>query len=156
MDLIKENLIKHRSVYGNKNFIRKYWHNKSARWVRLHAITVASIVPDYILDVGVDCSGPYIDMYILPGITADKFEHTDEFIKRIYNFCLQNIKDTQPYVHGDWVLSNIIINGDEIGICDWDNIGVYPEEEVMKKLQSDMLSAFGDKFLEVINDTPSI
>ena len=156
MDLIKENLVKKRSVYRAETFIRKYWHDKTLRWVKSHAIRVALVIPDYVIDVGIDCTGPYMDTYILPGQPADTFDHTDEFIRKIYEFCLQNIKDTKPYVHGDWVLSNMIIDGNIIRLCDWDNLGIYTRADIMKKLRSDMISAFGDRFLEVINDSAGV
>lgn len=156
MELLKENFIKKRSVYKADNFIRKYWHDKTLRWVKNHALRVALMVPDYIIDVGEDCSGVYMDMYIVPGVSANMFEHTDEFIKRIYKFCLANIEETKPFAHGDWTLSNMIIDGDKITMIDWDNVGVYPKSEIMKKLRSDMISQFGDRFLEVINDSASI
>jgi hypothetical protein len=31
-------------------------------------------------------------------------------------------------------------------MCDWDNLGKYPQEEVLEKMRSDLKSAFGDKF----------
>lgn len=156
MELLKENLIKKRSVYKADSFIRKYWHDKSIQWVKDHAIRVALLIPDYVIDVGEDCTGAYMDMNIVSGVSANFFEHTDEFIKRIYKFCLENIEETKPYVHGDWTLSNMIIDGDRITMIDWDNVGVYSKAEIMKKLRSDMISQFGYRFLEVINDSASI
>jgi tRNA A-37 threonylcarbamoyl transferase component Bud32 len=49
--------------------------------------------------------------------------------------------------HGDWTLSNIIINGDTMTMVDWDNLGSYPVDQVYKKLQSDLKSAFGDLYV---------
>lgn len=156
MILIKENLIKKRSVYKLNDRIRKYHHDKNLSWIKNHAIMVASVVPNYIIDVGEDCTGPFIDMEILVGQPANTFEHTTEFIKKIYNFCLKNIEDTNPYAHGDWVLSNMFIDKENIRLCDWDNIGVYSKDEILDKLHSDLYSAFGKKFFEVINDSASI
>ena len=40
---------------------------------------------------------------------------------------------------------------------DWDNLGIYPEDEYMSKLHRDLISAFGeDKFKGIINDTASV
>jgi hypothetical protein len=42
-------------------------------------------------------------------------------------------------------------------MCDWDNVGQHPEDEVMAKLYSDLISAFGnEKFRKAINDTAGI
>jgi hypothetical protein len=42
-------------------------------------------------------------------------------------------------------------------MIDWDNLGIYREEEYMKKLHNDLISAFGeDKFKRAINDSTSI
>ena len=61
-------------------------------------------------------------------------------------------------MHGDWVLSNIVIQPDgNMIMIDWDNLGLYREEEYMDKLHSDLISAFGEeKFKKAINDSPSI
>jgi RIO-like serine/threonine protein kinase len=84
-------------------------------------------------------------------VPANTFPHTKEFIDKIYNFCINNINTTSPYAHGDWVLSNILIDDDDIHIIDWDNVGIYSPTEILEKLHSDLKSAFGDKF-----DPPSI
>ena len=94
-------------------------------------------------------------MVVLPGIRADKFEHTDEFIKKIYTYCLELNRLTSPYYHGDWVLSNMFVDGDTIRMCDWDNVGKHSINEVNEKLYSDLYSAFGDKFKEIY-DTATI
>jgi hypothetical protein len=42
-------------------------------------------------------------------------------------------------------------------MIDWDNLGMYREEEYMTKLHSDLISAFGEeKFRKAIDDTASI
>ncbi len=156
MELIKENLFKKRSVYKSNDFIRKYWHDKKLDWLQQHVYIVQQFAPDLILRSGQDYTGVYIDMKIVQGKMASTFPHTNEFITRIYNFCLKNIEETKPFFHGDWTLSNMIIDGDTITMIDWDNIGIYPVDDVMKKLKNDMMSAFGDRFLEVINDSTSV
>ena len=88
--------------------------------------------------------------------TSEKFHPTQKPID-LYKFCLDNIEQTKPYVHGDWVLSNIIIDNHKMTMIDWDNIGIYPEQEYMDKLHRDLESAFGkERFRGVINDTTSI
>jgi RIO-like serine/threonine protein kinase len=100
----------------------------------------------------------YIEYKIVEGTTANLSEHTDQFIKQIYEFCLENIQSTKPWVHGDWTLGNIVIQPDgRLVMIDWDNLGMYQEEQYMNKLHSDLISAFGEeKFRKAINDTSSI
>jgi RIO-like serine/threonine protein kinase len=98
----------------------------------------------------------WIDYKIILGKPASGFIHSDEFIKKIYNFCLSNIRETYPYVHGDWVLSNIIIHEDNIKMCDWDNLNIYPREDIIIKLHKDLESSFGDKFNKFKNDSTSV
>jgi len=153
MILIRENKEKHRQVYFLKNRYRKYWFSKTPEWIKDHVKLLDTFFPGYILKHG-DC---WIDFKILDGITASTLPHTDEFILKIYNFCKNNIKETYPYAHGDWALSNIIINGSDIVMCDWDNLGIYANKEINDKLHDDLFSSFGEKFLKVIkNDTTSI
>ena len=57
---------------------------------------------------------------------------------------------TMPYAHGDWVLINIIIDGDIIEMIDWDNLGKHPKFFVKRKIKSDLKSAFGGLYDEVL------
>lgn len=153
MDLIKHNPEKGRSVFFDKDSYVKTWNNKSPLWIKEHVSILNNLFPYFVIDHGTD----YIRYNVIKGTPASKFEHTDEFIRKIYKFCLSNIKQTKPYVHGDWVLSNIIIDNDKMTMIDWDNIGIYPEQEYMDKLHRDLESAFGkERFRGVINDTTSI
>jgi RIO-like serine/threonine protein kinase len=68
----------------------------------------------------------------------------------IYDYCLQQIETTKPYVHGDWVLSNMIITDRGIRMIDWDNLGIYDSVTVYTKLEKDMISAFGKERFERI------
>jgi thiamine kinase-like enzyme len=156
MELIKENLIKKRSVYKTDNFIRKYWHDKTLNWATQHYHLVKQFAPELVIEVGQDCSGVYMDMNIVKGSLATSFEYTDEFVKKIYKFCLKNIEETKPFAHGDWTLSNMIIDGENIVLIDWDNVGIYPKSTIMRKLRSDMIATFGDRFLEVMNDSTGV
>ena len=157
MILVKNNIQKKRQTWKSENFYRKVWFIKDPVWLNFHVGLLNKVIPDYVLDYGIDDEKMWIDYKIIEGIPASTFEHTDQFIRRIYEFCLDNIQKTKPYVHGDWVLSNIIINNDHIQMCDWDNVNIYPIDEVMKKLHKDMLSAFGERFTQVTeNDSSSI
>lgn len=152
MELIKENKEKHRAVFKlNNTTIRKHWYNNSSEWLEDHVKILNQIFPGYVVNYGsLIPGGVYADFKKIEGVSASTFPHTDEFVERIYNFCLENIKSTSPYVHGDWVLSNIIINGNEIKMCDWDNVSIRTDAEVSKKLEKDLISAFGEKILKVL------
>ena len=146
MKLIKENKIKQRAVYQMSDRIRKIWYNKKKfDWVIEHFNLLQKVNPGYALSNGRTSEYVFIDYKIIDGVTANTLPHTDEFIKKIYDFCLDSIKITEPYAHGDWVLSNIIINKDQFTLCDWDNLGIYNKQEVIKKMHQDLESAFGKK-----------
>jgi RIO-like serine/threonine protein kinase len=156
MILVRENKQKKRRTYKLDDRYRKVWDIVDSEWLTYHTELLSKVVPGYVLDSGTDNNTMWIDYKIIPGTPASEFPHTDEFIKQIYKFCLENIQSTQPYVHGDWVLSNIIVNGNTMTMCDWDNLNIYPKEDVAKKLRNDLRSAFGTKFDEVINDSTGI
>lgn len=153
MELVKENKDKGRKVYFCGDRYKKVWNNR-ADWIYTHVKILNRVVPGFILGHGAD----YIDYKVVEGITANTVEHTDKFIKDIYNFCLASIKASRPWVHGDWVLSNIIIQPDgTMQLIDWDNVGIYREEEYLNKLHNDLISAFGEEnFRRAINDSASI
>jgi RIO-like serine/threonine protein kinase len=142
MKLIRENKEKQRTIYFCGDRYKKVWENATPEWVEHHAQLLRKYLPGYVLDFG----GNWIDYAIIPGVPASTVEHTPEFINRIYKFCLDSIVDTYPYVHGDWALSNILVDGDNLRLCDWDNLGVYPMEEVKAKLITDLTDAFGKTF----------
>ena len=151
MELIKANKEKSRRVYKGLNFYRKEWLFEDHNYFKKHLEIMEEILPGYILNSGCGDGRMFLDLRIIPGIPANTFEHTDAFIEKIYNFCLKNIEETKPYAHCDWVLSNIIIDGDKIEMVDWDNVGVYQPSDVFEKLHSNLKSAFGDKFDEVLS-----
>jgi hypothetical protein len=157
MELVKSNRTKNRVVYRLANGVyRKYWFDKSFSWVCSHAELLSTLVPNYVIDRGENELGVWLDTNPIAGVPASTLPHTDEFIKEVYNFCLDSIIRTSPYVHGDWVLSNIIVDGNCMQLCDWDNVGIYPKEQVHNKLLADLESAFGNRFKEIINDSSSI
>ncbi len=152
MVLIKKNEDKHRSVFFDGTYYIKVWSDAKPSWISEHVNILNELVPGYVVEHG----GNWIKFNPIKGKSANEFDHTDDFIKQIYNFCLDNIEKTKPYAHGDWVLSNIIIDNQSIQMCDWDNVGIYTSEEILKKLKDDLYSAFGEKFLKVIHDSASI
>lgn len=145
MDLIKSNEYKRREVFNNNEHIIKYWYNRDQQWVRAHTTTIERVYPGYILDWGAESHYCWAKFKHLPGKTAHEFEHTDKFIKNLILYCLEQNKDIAPYSHGDWVLSNILYDGSDFYICDWDNIGLYDESFVLDKMYSDLYATLGER-----------
>lgn len=146
MELIKTTPSKGRTVYFDGTHYVKEWNNINvdSTWIVNHVRLLDKVVPYLVVGYG----NNWISYNVIPGIPANTFEHTLDFVDRIYKFCLENIKQTHPYYHGDWVLSNILIDGDTIAMCDWDNLGIYNHNEILDKLDSDLSSAFGEIYTE--------
>lgn len=139
MELVRENKQKHRKVYFCGDRYRKIWSKVDSSWIEEHVRLLNTVVPGYVLAFG----NNWIEFRVIPGKPASTMPHSPEFAQRIYKFCKDSIQKTFPYVHGDWSLSNIIVNGDDLTLCDWDNLGIYPAEEVEQKLVKDLTDAFG-------------
>lgn len=146
MELIKSNKEKQREVFRTDNSYIKHWHGKDFAWLLAHIKKLERVNPEYIINYGIGDGFMWAEFKKLEGVLASEFEHTPEFVKRITEYCINNYKETYPYAHGDWVLSNIIVNDNKIEMCDWDNLDKYPKEEVLEKMRNDLKSAFGDKF----------
>lgn len=151
MDLIKDNKENSRQVWKFPDFYRKTWqckpeHNPDEAALEEHLDILEKLMPGFVITHGVTTESLYIDYKIIPGIPANTFPITEQFIDKIYNFCINHINYTSPYAHGDWQLSNILIDGNNIQIVDWDNVGIYSPQEIIEKLHSDLKSSFGDKF----------
>lgn len=145
MILVKENNEKRRKVYKDNDGYIKVWEDINPSWISQHVRTLRQVVPGHVDDYG----GNWIRYNEIEGIPANTIEQTDDFIREIYKFCLETIEQTKPYVHGDWVLSNIIKKPDNTYVMiDWDNIGMYPEQEYVDKLHKDLHSSFGDRFYD--------
>lgn len=152
MILLKENKIKQRQVWKLDNCIQKRWYSRNIDWLEDHISILDNIFPNYVISYGKDINFVYANFEILPGTVANVIPHTEDFVLQIYDFCIENIKSTYPYAHGDWVLSNMIVNDKNvIKMCDWDNIGIYSKEEILNKLHSDLSSAFGTIFNNIRN-----
>ena len=149
MELIRENKTKHRATFFCGDRYRKEWYNVSPVWISYHVQLLNKVVPGYVLDFG----NNWIEYKIIPGVPANTFKHTPEFIDQIYKFCINNIKEISPYAHGDWSLSNIIIDGNTLAMCDWDNLGEYDSADVLQKLNSDLTNAFGAAFQQYIQQS---
>jgi len=150
MVLIKENIQKKRQTWKLDHCYRKIWLFEDLYWQEQHVNRLHEVCPGYVKSYGHTRGTMWIDFEIIPGRPAAVFFHSKDFIKKIYNFCIENIKETNPYAHGDWALSNILINGDDIRMCDWDNLDIYSKENIFIKLKHDLQSAFGKQFDEII------
>lgn len=145
MILVKENIEKRRKVYKDEKRYIKIWEDIQPSWIASHVKLLRECCPKLVNDYG----GNWIAYNEIEGIAVSKLEHTDELIHRVYQYCLESIEKTKPYVHGDWVVSNIILKPDNtFCMIDWDNIGIYPESEYMNKLHRDLHSSFGDRFYD--------
>jgi RIO-like serine/threonine protein kinase len=145
MELVRMNQEKGRLVFYNNDHYVKVWNQDTItlEWINEHVQLLKNLVPGYVIDHGSN----WIAFKEINGIPANLFDHSLEFMQRIRQFCLDNIKQTYPYAHGDWTLSNMIVDHDKITMIDWDNVGIYTEEEVYNKMHSDLKSAFGDLYV---------
>lgn len=143
MDILKQNKVKRRAVYKMSDCVRKVWYFLDTDWLDNHVKMLNEVAPGYVLGYGNDNGYMWIDVQRIKGIPASHLHPTLENIERVYKFCLENISQTWPYVHGDWAPSNIIIDGNDWTMCDWDNVGQYPVEEVSEKLGLDMFECYG-------------
>jgi len=150
MELVKKNIEKGREVYKLEDRYRKVWNTVDPEALEDHLTLLNEVMEGWVIDAGTTKETTWIDYRIVPGVPANTFPHTIEFVKRIYEFCLDSIDQTAPYVHYDWVLSNIMIDGDNTYLVDWDNVGLYNPKQIQEKLESDLRSAFGEKFDEML------
>lgn len=145
MILIKENIEKRRCVYKKDNTYIKVWSDIKPSWISNHVKLLREVCPDLINDYGDN----WISYNEIEGTPVSELEHTNELIDKVYEFCLGSLTRTKPYVHGDWVVSNIIMKPDgTFYLIDWDNIGIYSDVKVIAKLHSDLESSFGNKFYD--------
>ena len=103
--------------------------------VHEHVKLVNKFFPGYILDYKVFDNYMWIDYKIIKGIPASEvYPKTPEFIKKVYRFCLNNMRETAPYYHYDTLLENIIVDGDNFTLIDWDVLDIYDEQDAFKKI----------------------
>lgn len=150
MELIKKNIEKKREVYKLDDRYRKVWYIHDEFALEEHISILDKVIPGYVLDYGVTKNSMFIDYHIVPGTPANKVPHTPKFFARIYTFCNETLDQTLPYAHYDWVLSNILLDGDNTYLVDWDNVGIYSPQEIQTKMESDLRSAFGEKYDEML------
>ena len=143
-----------RSIYRLPNCYRKFWWRDDGQvldedMVKLkdHISILKSINPGYVLDYGKTLQNKlFIDFNIINGTQVSIYVkeldtiYYPKFIKKIHDFIIENLKQTLPYAQYDWVLSNFLVDKDNINLVDWDNVDIYSKEDIRKKLHSDMKS----------------
>ena len=145
--LIKQKASQQTEVWEFETHFRKKWLYKDEAWLEKHYKMLQDVCGDgYVKDWGSNDNEMWLDTKKLPGKLASTFEHTQEFITKIHNFCLDHYTKTKPYAHFDWDLNNIIVNGDNINLVDWDQCGIYQEGQILDKITADLRKAFGDKY----------
>ena len=148
-----EKLIKQKSetrteVWELEDRFRKKWLYKNEQWLTEHYKMLESLCDDgYLKGFGFDENHMWLDTNKLKGQLASTCEYTPEFIEKIHKFCLEHYySKTKPHAHFDWDLSNMIVEGDNITLVDWDHCREYPEGQVLDKMESDLKKGFGEKY----------
>lgn len=142
MILVKANISKNRKVYLLANGCYRKYLDRTNEWFVDHKQTLDILMPGYVNQIGEG----FIDLNPIIGTPCNTLEHTEYNIKRIYSYCITQIYDTLPYVHGDWAPSNIVETNGKFVMIDWDNVGIYSLTEAYDKLNQDMTEAYGDLF----------
>jgi len=140
-----------RRVYKLDDFYRKEWEIKDIFSLQKWAYRMDKVFPGYVLDYGLNDSHMFVDMKFIKGVPANQIIHDQEFIKKIINFCIDNIKQTIPFAHMDWSMSNIIVSDDHMEMVDWDALRLYPYSLIEYKLNNDLELAFGNKIQNYIS-----
>lgn len=151
MKLIKITEERKREVWLLDDRYRKLWRYSRPDIIKRHVTLVGLVAPDYVIDSGFDDKIMWADYKIIKGVSANTLDLTDDVIEKIYRFCLTNLKETAPFYHGDWQLSNIIADGDHFTMIDWDNINTDPEDEMLIKLHFDLRESLGPRFDKFID-----
>jgi RIO-like serine/threonine protein kinase len=151
MRLIKFTEERKREVWLLDDRYRKIWRYVKSDLLKRHVDLLNLVFPGYILNNGIDENSMWVDYKIIEGVSANAIELTDENIERIYRFCINNLESTAPFYHGDWQLSNMIVNGDDITLIDWDNINTDTRDDMMIKMHFDLRESIGQRFDKFID-----
>lgn len=149
--LVKSNISRKREVWLLNDRYRKIWRYLRLDLLTRHVRLVNLAFPGYIIDHGYDQEHMWVDYRIIEGVRVDTLLLDDEKILKIYNFCLKNIRETAPFYHGDWNLSNIIVNEDNFTLVDWDTINTDTEDKMLIKMHFDLRSSIGSRFDKFID-----
>lgn len=152
-------------TYKIGNRYRKEWTKgyrvKHVGWVNYHVRLLNELKPGYLLNYQADMESMiWCEYKEIPGVTVRDMIRKGSFrrtvdpvkFKAMYKkFCLKHYEQTFPHAHMDWEGSNVIIDGDwkdinNWDICDWDNLGTYTKDEVLKKIDQDVEDSFKENF----------
>ena len=98
-----------------------------------HVDIMHKVFPGYLLNYGnFNKHSYFIDYKFLPGTSIMKYSHTPQFIEKFRKFCIDNVKETFPYSHGDWTLANVLEHKGKWTLIDWDT-GERPKPENNKQ-----------------------
>ena len=122
-----------RQVYkGNNCYIKErlwgdyYWYNK-------HIKIVNTVNPGYYINTMYSHSRMTFVIKEVPGVNAKTLGINPKFVKNLVNFVHSNIEETGPFGHGDWALENIMVNGNDMQMIDWDTCDVMSKEEKLNR-----------------------
>ena len=132
-------------TYQSDNFFLKKYYDWTEDYHEKHTDCLERIFPGYILEAGVEEDHVWKKYKVLPGIPALEFEHTEEFILKILNFCINNYHQTYPYAHMEWSLANMLVDDETVHLCDWDSLAIYPPKKVWKAMHNQCFDMFGPR-----------
>ena len=143
MDLLKENKQKQRKVYLHDKCIIKVYGSVSLAQIEAHVKIMDKIKPGYIISYGRTMDETYLVCKLIEGQPCNILHHP---VETIYKFCLDSILETYPYVHMDWSPSNIMYDGKQYHLVDWDNVGIYDIRLALLELDNDMSEYYKSEF----------
>ena len=146
MIILKENISKQRIVYRLSDRVRKVYSNVSIEQIRAHVMIMDLVYPGYILDYGTCTEGVFLECIIVEGVACNTLEHTIDNINKVYSYCIENMRETYPYMHMDWAPSNILYDGKQFNMVDWDNIAIVDINQALAELDIDMRECYGSQF----------
>tara|TARA_X000001036_G_scaffold204190_1_gene191880 strand:+ start:155 stop:733 length:579 start_codon:yes stop_codon:yes gene_type:complete len=134
-----------RTVHNYKTHYRKHWNYTDPEWFYPHIEMLNKLRPGFVINARLTKKGMWIDYKVIPGQKASDpdFVRDEQFISRIYDFVISNIKETYPYAHCDWALGNIIIDDTNIELIDWDCCRIQKHEHIIRIFDESMVKNFG-------------
>ena len=134
-----------RTVHNYKTHYRKHRNYVDTKWFYPHIEMLNRLRPGYVISSRLTKKAMWIDYKVIPGTRADHtdFIRDDQFPSQIYNFVISNIQEIYPYVHGDWTLHNMIIDGTDIELIDWDQCQIHTHRDIIKLFNLAMVKNFG-------------
>lgn len=160
--LLRAKVSKGRYTFKLKNCIRKVYYRTD--WLEWHQIiekytgnvlqyvdVMEKVFPGYLIQHGYFSKNAYFfDYKILPGKSIASYEHTTEFVERFRQFCIDSIKETSPYSHGDWTPDNVLDYQGKWTLIDWDCVGLRSTTETQHQLNKNLKKVFKFKDVDTV------